>query len=360
MFGWIMLSSAVAALIGYTAVATVAAHRLTTPRRRLPQSTPAQVGLAYENIALRARGDAVTIAGWHIPAAGATRAVIIAHGIGGCRSREFTSDSIELMEYLVCAGFTVLAIDLRGHGESEAARMTYGARERRDVLGAVDWLLARGYAPGAIGVLGASMGGVAGIGAAGEEPAIGALIVDSSCADFPAMMRAHFRAFTKLPSFFLLGTLLLSRPLTGENLARLRPAELLRAIDRRPTLIIHASGDRLVPVDHARALAVAANADLWITNSQRHLGSFRLDPQAYAQRVVGFFDDSLAAGSPAAYKNRTPTVTPRKDRPLMQWSVTQHGPRARWEMPPAVAHRDEAPHEELADVLANSASDTTN
>jgi alpha-beta hydrolase superfamily lysophospholipase len=294
MVGLILVSSAATALAGYAMMALVAAHRMTRPRRRLPQTTPAQAGLAYEQVAFRARSDAITIAGWHIPAADATRAVIIAHGIGGCRSREFTGDSIELMERLVCSGFTVLAIDLRGHGESEGSRMTYGASERRDVLGAVDWLLERGYAPGTIGVLGASMGGVAGIGAAGEEPAIGALIVDSSCADFPAMMWAHFRAFTKLPAFFLPGTLLMARLLTGENLARLRPAELLRANDRRPALVIHASGDQLVPVDHAQFLALAGDATLWITDSKRHLGSFRADPAVYMERVTRFFEASLA------------------------------------------------------------------
>jgi dipeptidyl aminopeptidase/acylaminoacyl peptidase len=47
-------------------------------------------------------------------------------------------------------------IDLRGHGGSSTARLTYGARESQDVLGAVDWLRARGH--GRIGVLGASMG----------------------------------------------------------------------------------------------------------------------------------------------------------------------------------------------------------
>lgn len=252
MSGLIGLSGVLAGLIGYYALATVAAHRLTRPHRRLPRMTPATVGLAYEDVRIRARDEALNIAAWHIPAPEATRAVIIAHGIGGSRGREFTGSSFALVERLVSDGFSVLMLDLRGHGESDAARMTYGIRERRDVLGAVDWLLARGYAPGTIGVFGLSMGGVAGIGAAHEEPAIGALVVDSACADFLAMMRIHFRRSSKLPLAFLPGALLVAWVLTGENLARLRPAALLRRIARRPVLIIHADGDRLVPVNHGR------------------------------------------------------------------------------------------------------------
>ena len=166
MFELTILSGVVAGLFGYYAVATVAAHRLTQPQRRQPRFTPAALGLVYEDIRIAARGEALTIAAWHIPAPRATRAVIIAHGIGGTRGREFGVSSLTLVEQLVSNGFSVLMLDLRGHGESDAARMTYGLRERRDVLGAVDWLLAHGYDRGAIGVLSLSMGGVAGIGAA--------------------------------------------------------------------------------------------------------------------------------------------------------------------------------------------------
>jgi uncharacterized protein len=299
MSEWFFLSGVAAGLLGYTAVATGAAQRLLQSRRRVSQVTPAHVGLVYEDIRFQARGEELSIAAWHIPTARTNRAVIIAHGVGGCRGREFTAHSLELVKHLISSGFAVLVIDLRGHGASDGARMTYGIRERREVLGAVDWLLAQGYAPGAIGVLGASMGGVAAIGAAGEEPAIGALISDSACADFPAMIRLHFRRLSKLPLFFLPGALLIGRLMIGENLARLRPAELLRGIAGLPVLIIHAKGDRLVPVEHARALAQAGGTELWITESARHLGSFAANQHAYIRRVIHFFDHALV-GQPRA------------------------------------------------------------
>lgn len=309
MLGWFLLSglaAAVAALAGYTTLATIVAQRLTSSRRRSISVKPSTIGLDYDEVRFPARGEALTIAAWHLPAPGATRAVIIAHGVGGCRGREFTARSLDLMAYLVDNGFTVLALDLRGHGESDFAPMTYGIRERRDLLGAVDWLLARGYAPGSIGILGASMGGVAGIGAAGEEPAIGALIVDSSCADFLAMMRLHFRRQAKLPLFFLPGALFAARLLTGENLAALRPAAALRAIPRRPLLVIHARGDRLVPVVHGRALAIAGRGELWITGSTSHLGSFEYDQMAYSGRVVQFFEKALGQAPVYALAQETP------------------------------------------------------
>lgn len=304
MAPWLLFGGALAALAAYIGVAAAVAHQLTTPRRRSPAADPAALGMRCEETWFPARGERVTISAWHLPAPGAERAIIVAHGVGGRRGKEFTIPSHELLGYLVAQGFTVLVLDLRGHGDSSPARMTYGDSERRDILGAADWLLGRGYAPGTIGVLGLSMGGVAGIGAARAEPAIGALVVDSSCADFVAMLREHFRSYSKLPQFFLPGALLLGRLLTGVQLERLRPAELLRSSARRPLLVIHARGDALVPAAHAQALAEAGNGALWLTDAPEHLGSFAADPQGYCACVGQFFDAALGEAdvpAPGAY-----------------------------------------------------------
>jgi pimeloyl-ACP methyl ester carboxylesterase len=293
MLPWIVLSSVVAALTGYVGLATMIFLRMTRARRRYPDAEPSALGLTYEDIWFRSRQDELAIAGWYLPAQHASRAIILAHGVGGCRGHEFTASSIPLVAHLVEHGFSVLMIDLRGHGESTHARMTWGINERRDVLGAVDWLLARGYAPGSIGILGLSMGGVAGIGAALDEPAIGALMIDSACADFLPMMRKHFRRQAKLPTFFLPSVLLFGGVFTGVYLAKLRPANLLRKVSSRPVLVVHARGDKMVPSEHAQQLAKAGNGELWLTESNKHLGSFAHDPLAYAQRVVTFFAQSL-------------------------------------------------------------------
>src|SRR5207247_5020959 len=116
---------------------------------------------------------------------------------------------------IVEAGISVLRIDLRGHGSSSAARLSYGAAERHDVLGAVDWLLERGYDAGRIGVLGASMGASTALLACAEETAIGALVADSPFADFGTMIERQYRRLSGgLPAFLLPGALGCARLLT--------------------------------------------------------------------------------------------------------------------------------------------------
>lgn len=57
-------------------------------------------------------------------------------------------------------GFSVLLIDLQGHGETPGAAITLGARESADVHAALGWLK-RTAPTRRIGVIGCSLGGAA-------------------------------------------------------------------------------------------------------------------------------------------------------------------------------------------------------
>ena len=147
--------------------------------------------------ASRRTATVVEIAGWFIPSGRSRRVIVLVHGKDANRTRELDrdlSDDVpgefpDLAVGLSRRGFAVLMIDLRGHGQSGHARFGFGHTERRDVRGAVDWLVARGFCPGRIGVLGISMGAAAGIGAASEDDRIGAFVADSSFAELDAFGR---------------------------------------------------------------------------------------------------------------------------------------------------------------------------
>ena len=90
-------------------------------------------------------------------------------------------------------------IDLRGHGQSGDARFTFGLMERRDVMGAADWLKTQGFKPGSIGALGVSLGAASTVGAAAEDTDIGAAVVDSGFAEWCPVMYANWNSATGLP-----------------------------------------------------------------------------------------------------------------------------------------------------------------
>ena len=148
-------------------VGAVAANALTLPKRDFAAGvTPAKLGLPYEDVRFAARDGAAEIGGWCIPGDAEAPVIIMVHGRDASRTAAVGGGFLEEAKLLHDAGYGVLIIDLRGHGQSSDARFTFGIKERSDVLGAVDWLLLRGVVPRRIGVLGLSLGAAAAIGAA--------------------------------------------------------------------------------------------------------------------------------------------------------------------------------------------------
>jgi len=293
MSGIVMVTSVgVCMAMLYVVLAVVVAHLFTTPRRVQPA---AHDGTIYERVQFSARGESLQLVASYRRAPNATGVVILAHGRDACRGDELRGTTVSLVLELASRGLSVIMIDLRGHGESDRARLTFGHRERRDILGAVDFLLNRGYEPGRIGVLGASMGGVSAIAAAADEHAIGALVTDSAFASLHEVLSAQFTRLTHLPSFVLSGALLAARVLTGEDLLRDPPAQNMLRLRGRPTLVIHARNDPFVPVQHARVLAMAGEGTMWITSGSRHLCSFGMAGREYLDNVGGFFAQHLCA-----------------------------------------------------------------
>ncbi|MBI5719077.1 MAG: alpha/beta fold hydrolase [Burkholderiales bacterium] len=292
-------TAAAAALLlaSYAGVAGLVAQRFTSAQRRLPALGAGPGGCGARSVGFPARDGLARIAAWYLPvpaaeAAPAPRgAIVFVHGKDACRGDELKGGSRALAQCLNEAGFAVLMIDLRGHGASSGARLTYGQRERFDVLGAVDWLRARGHAR--IGVLGASMGAASTLLAAADEPAIAAVVADSAFADFGQMIERQYRKLSGLPGFLLPGTLAIGRLLTGVALQRVRPLEAASRLGGRPCLLIHSAGDRFIPAADAKRLAAAAGAELWITESEGHIGSYRAEPAAYTERVLAFFARAL-------------------------------------------------------------------
>lgn len=292
------LSSAVTLIVLvlalYLGISTYAASVVTLPQRDAVVNTPATFGARFEEVRFPARGGDVEIAGWYVPQAGATRAIVLVHGKDSSRSTEFDGRFSELAAALRNRGFAVLLIDMRGHGDSGAARFSFGLAERRDIIGAVDWLESRGFGRGRIGVLGVSMGAASAIGAAADDTDIGALAADCSYADIEPLLQRHWTNASGLPLLFLPSTLFMGRLVLGMDVANTRPVEEIDDIAPRPVLIIHGAADAFTPVEHGRELAAAApEAEYWEVAGAGHARSYEVDPQAYIERVARFFERSL-------------------------------------------------------------------
>jgi fermentation-respiration switch protein FrsA (DUF1100 family) len=129
--------------------------------------------------------------------------------------------------------------------------------------------------------------------AAAMEPGILAVVADSPFADFGLMIERQYRKQSRLPGFFLPGALLVGRLLTGVDLRALRPLDAAPQLAGRSVLVIHSDGDRFVPVEDGRRLALAMGAQCWTTPTRGHIGSYRALPSDYTERVLRFFSEVL-------------------------------------------------------------------
>lgn len=295
---WIVVTFVVLFLAGYLGIGAVAANALTTPQRQFnEQNTPARLGLAYEPVRFPARGDAVEIAGWHIPSPGSRRAVVLVHGKDVSRTIEFDERLVELAASLNRAGLNVLMIDLRGHGHSGDAHFSFGLRERRDIQGAVDWLVKSGVTPGSIGVLGVSLGAASAIGATADDPRIGALVTDSAFAEFCPVLQANWNGQTGLPDALIPPVVLMTQVLFGYDVCMAQPVREIGRIAPRPVLLIHSTTDQMVALSHFEKLAAAAPfAATWVVSGPEHARIYNADPVAYSRQVTDFFDTGLKPG----------------------------------------------------------------
>jgi uncharacterized protein len=292
---WPFLALPATAVALYGLICLIAFVVMARPERHFnPQNNPGRFGLAYGSVRFRARGGYVQLAGWMIYSPGSDRALILVHGKDGSRSDELDGRFPELAAALVRRGFTVLMIDLRGHGQSDAARFSFGPDEGRDVEGAADFLEAHGFRPGSIGVLGVSLGAAAGIYAAAADPDIGALVEDSSYAAFDPILRRNWRAASHLPGWFLPGTELVGRWIQHYDVRTASPADQIGRIAPRPVLIVHGQVDGLVPVRDAYDLQAAyPAAEIWILPQAVHAGAYEAGPGVYVNRIADFLGKSL-------------------------------------------------------------------
>lgn len=284
----------------YLGLAAYAAAIFTVaPRTFDPNNNPAKFGLDFHEVRFSSRTPGLELAGWYMPNPGSTRALVMVHGHTSSRSSEFGGGIGELAAALHQRGFAVLAIDLRGHGTSDAAPIGFGTVEHDDVAGALDWLRAEGFATDQLGVFGVSMGGAASIRALADDPEVAALVVDGTPAVIQEVVQRQWTQNLRLPEFFLSTTLFVARMRYGIDLEANAALNAMPRLAPRPVLIIHGLDDPLILPDHAERLAAALpSAELWLIAGSGHAQNFATERERYLARVADFFDRHVPAQSP--------------------------------------------------------------
>jgi uncharacterized protein len=223
------------------------------------------------------------IATWWLDRGLGTPAVLLLHSIRADRS-----SMLPRARLLVRHGFSVVLIDLQGHGETPGTAITFGWRESADVRAALAWLGRE--APGRrVGVIGCSLGGAAVL--LGPQPVgVDAVVLEAVYPRFRRAIENRVRIRLGGLAPFLTPLLLVQLgPRLGVSLSDLEP---IRSMDRlgAPVLVVAGSRDEHTTATESADLFQAAVEPkrLWVFEGARHQDLFAYDPDGYESQVVGF------------------------------------------------------------------------
>ena len=251
----------------------------------------------YEPVRFPSRQQGLTLAGWYIPGDAGAPAIILTHGLGGCKC---SPRILTVAGMLHKNGFNVLAYDMREHGESdiEDGRAAIGNEEYQDLLGAWDWLInERGFEPQQIGVFGESLGAGTTLIAFGQEPRLAAAFVDSPYSDLPQIINEEL-ARNNYPTLLAPAAIFAARLVAGDNLVAFSPQDAINNDAGRPIFIVHGTNDERINVHHTQQLAelakqTNANVTVWMPGGVGHVMAEFALPDEYEQKLVAFFRDAL-------------------------------------------------------------------
>ncbi len=235
--------------------------------------------------------DGVTIAATFTPGRNdRSPAILLLHGVGASRDAVAANAA-----WLSRLGYATLAIDFRGHGQSDLTPRSFGLQEALDAQAAFKWLKWRQRgAP--IAVIGISLGGAASLlGSAGPLPA-DALILQAVYPDIRHAIRNRIASRTTASIAYVLEPLLSfqARWRYGVWPARLSPIATLPRY-RGAVFVIGGQHDRSTPAEETRAMFDAARGfkQLWLVPEGDHAEICGLTDAGYRNRVKAFLETTI-------------------------------------------------------------------
>jgi pimeloyl-ACP methyl ester carboxylesterase len=195
--------------------------------------------------------------------------VIVCHGFGSCKENHAT-----FAEQAAAQGFVTLTFDFRGHGASEGC---LDSRTVNDIGAALAYLRADAAVdPARIAVRGSSMGGYFALHAAARWPELAAVV--AICPATETFLSELLRDLQDPTT--PLGQARRENPGVprvmicdlGCWLDRAEVAAAAAQISPRPLLIIHCTGDEVIPASVSSALYAAAGEPktLWLLDGGDH------------------------------------------------------------------------------------------
>jgi len=317
-----VLAAVAGVFLGPTVLHPFVRRKVTVEQLRQADEMFRRVGAAPEDFSVRAP-DGVVLRGWRVRA-GATKASnssgaeALSSGQSNVGAEAPTSkggDWVLLLhgrshnrfamlphaEFLLAAGYNVVMMDARDHGDSGGAISTYGYLEKRDATAIVDALEASEKVTHLF-ALGESMGAAVALQSAAVEPRIEAVVAEGAFQnlrevtyDYAGLQQSEWLGKTVFRPAAEVSRLIAERQ-GGFSFEEVSPEKAVAARGF-PVLLICGLSDRKIPCRHAEAIFLSAvgRKQLWEVPATGHEKAIETHPAEFRERVLSAL--SLQAAS---------------------------------------------------------------
>ena len=235
------------------------------PPTARPSLNPARIGLVCEDVELKT-DDGLRLSAWWMPNGKPDRPpVVVLHGLGASKAH--------MIDYILFAqqqGNPTLAIDFRGHGDSDPSLTSIGFYESHDAMAAMKFVRSRGA--GNPVLWGTSMGAVSALLAAARDGSAAGVIADAPFDTYRNTVLHHAKLMYGLSEYPFVA---IAFPMI-EQRARFRidDVDCLRAAGevRAPLLVLAAEKDTRMPIPVVRSVydRAAGPKEFWVIPGEGH------------------------------------------------------------------------------------------
>jgi uncharacterized protein len=287
------LLSALAGLILAPTVLHPFRHRLTPLQIAEADHTLSSVKATREDFVVHAP-DGILLQGWKIrPPHPNGNWVLLLHGRSHNR---FVM--LRYAEFLLSAGYGVMMMDARAHGDSGGIRSTYGYLERYDQRAIVD-ALESSEKVSHLFALGESMGAAVSLQSAAIDPRIEGVVAEGA---FRNLHEVTFDYAGLQQSVFLGKTIFRPASIVSVYIAqkeagfRFDDISPENSVARRPfsVLLVCGESDRKIPCRHSQAIfrSASGSKQLWRVPGTGHEQAIKTSPAEFQRGVLEFLRTS--------------------------------------------------------------------
>ena len=214
------------------------------------------------------------------------KVAILCHGYRGTSYRDFCGGAREFIDM----GYNVILIDERAHDSSAGHSITFGVKERKDVLKWIDFANERFNNPELV-LVGISMGAATVLNISNQIDNDIKIVADCPYASIKELFIHHTRAL-KLPVFIIYPLLWISALFFAH--ANINDFDNYRSIKEsaNPILIIHGTADKVVPYQMSQRLYETYQDKIQyaLFEGAEHGESYLADKQRYQDVVKHFLE----------------------------------------------------------------------